>query len=634
MKKLYPENDISRPEIEPIHRPSDNFIEDAPMVVVNSDLGPLSQDSIGATVDEGHRYTDNLREEFKLDWNAFDDKAEDEIDTDSDTDPKVLKCELARWAMENNIALSASSKLLKILRTYDIDVPSDARTLYKTPRSGTVTITEKSGGTYAFFGVETCIHQQLKMIENDVSIDHLEIDINIDGLPIYKSRNISIWPIQVAIVNLESLKNKPFVVAMFCGVHKPSNLDFLKDSVSELKNLMSHGCNGVRFAIRNIICDAPARALVKGTVQFNGRYGCDFCEVRGKYDGRMMFLEKGPLRTNDSFRKESNLPHHKYPSAFLDLDVDMIQQFPIDPMHCVDLGVTKRLLLLWKEGLRPHRLSQKQIAIMSNFNESISSYFPSAFNRKPRKFDELKLWKATEFRTFLLYVGPVVLKWVLDKEEYELFLSLSIGVSILYNKDLLQEHWQYADDLLNYFVSNAKARYSDRFCAYNVHCLLHLAQVAKRVGTLENCSAYKFENNMSAMKRSIRGTGNPLVQVANRMTEKFLNDIDCIKVSHVSTQIPLKCNTRRCYTLSNGKFAKIHEVKGKDLICEIFSDTKPFFTTPCDSRIIGFHKGFQRRTKMRTLKKTDITGEAIMFPLYLLEELSSEICLVKLNHNL
>ena len=176
-------------------------------------------------------------------------------------------------------------------------------------------------------------------------------------------------------------------------------MDFFKEIVAELQKLMSFGFIGVMFIIRNIICDAPARALAKGTVQFNGRYGCDFCEVRGEFDRRMLFLEKGPLRTNSSFRNETNAAHHKYPSVFLELDVDMIQQFPIDPMHCIDLGATKRLLLLWKEGLIPYRLSQRQIAIINNFNESIRRFFPSVFNRKPRKLDALKLWKATEFRT-------------------------------------------------------------------------------------------------------------------------------------------------------------------------------------------------------------------------------------------
>lgn len=32
------------------------------------------------------------------------------------------------------------------------------------------------------------------------------------------------------------------------------------------------------------------------------------------------------------------------------------------------------------------------------------------FVRKIRGFNDLNWWKATEFRTFLLYLGPVVLK--------------------------------------------------------------------------------------------------------------------------------------------------------------------------------------------------------------------------------
>ncbi|XP_072573894.1 uncharacterized protein [Paramormyrops kingsleyae] len=58
--------------------------------------------------------------------------------------------------------------------------------------------------------------------------------------------------------------------------------------------------------IKSFICDAPARALIKGTVAFNSRHGCDFCEVCGKFDGRMMFLYCGAPRTNESFRNQKN----------------------------------------------------------------------------------------------------------------------------------------------------------------------------------------------------------------------------------------------------------------------------------------------------------------------------------------
>ena len=40
--------------------------------------------------------------------------------------------------------------------------------------------------------------------------------INIDGLPIYKSKNYSVWPIQAAIVNTNRVF-KPFVEAIFWG---------------------------------------------------------------------------------------------------------------------------------------------------------------------------------------------------------------------------------------------------------------------------------------------------------------------------------------------------------------------------------------------------------------------------------
>lgn len=585
-------------------------------------------------VEEDVSYSVDLRDQLKLNWNEFDENAKDEGESDDGRDADSLKNELASWAIANNIAISASSKLLKILHNHDIDVPLDARTLYRTPRAGEIKVTELSGGSYCYFGVESCVMEQIQAMAPDVQIKEIKIDINIDGLPIFKSKNISVWPIQIAVVNIECLRNKPFVVAMFCGAHKPTNLDFLRDTVEELKKLMTNGLKALDFVVRHIICDAPARALVKGTVQFNGRYGCDFCEERGKFDGRMLFLEKGPLRTNDSFRQKRNPDHHKYPSPFLELKIDMIKQFPIDPMHCVDLGVTKRIMLLWKEGLRQYRLSQRQISIISDFNEAISSYFPSAFQRKPRRLDELKMWKATEFRMFLLYIGPVILKWVLEKDEYELFLCLSISVSILLNESLMEEHCAYADELLNYFVQKAKVRYSERFCAYNVHSLLHLADCAKIGGSLMECAAYKFENNMSAIKRSVRGTGNPIVQIANRMREKFLSEHPSNNGMKDERGIPLKSDAKKCYCLQNGQFAQIHDVKGEEVLCQIFTETKPFYLKPCDSRIVGLYRASKRRTRMRMVKKSEVKEEAILMPLVFIEDSSTDVCLLKLKNKL
>ena len=56
---------------------------------------------------------------------------------------------------------------------------------------------------------------------------------------------------------------------------------------------------------------------------------------------------------------------------------------------------------------------------------------PSEFAGQPTGLDELKRWKGTELKTFLLYVGPIVLKVILRPEKYVHFLSLSVSIRIL-----------------------------------------------------------------------------------------------------------------------------------------------------------------------------------------------------------
>ncbi len=573
-----------------------------------------------------------LKEEF--DWLKFDEEAAN-VESDSEPEGSSLRDDLARWVIENQVPLTTCSKLLKILHRHDIDVPIDARTLAGTPRWGEVAICDKSGGSYTYLGIE----KQLPMVLKGTTPDKIVIDINIDGLPIFKSKNFSVWPVQVAIVDAEN-EYKPFMAAIFGG-SKPTDLEFLHDTVTELKLLMTEGYGDIPFELRHVICDAPARALVKGTIQFNGRYGCDFCDVRGEYDKRMMFLYKGNTRTNSSFREEENSDHHKYKSIFLKLDVDMVEQFPLDPMHCVDLGVTKRMMHYWREGERHHRIASSRLDIISKFNIAIK-HFPSAFNRKPRSLNEFKMWKATEFRTFLLYVGPVVLKWVLDPTEYRLFLTLSVAMAILYNKKLLVNHAVFADELLNFFVKGCIKRYSNKFCTYNVHCLLHLAEIGKRAGGLMNCSAYKFENNMTDIKRGVRGTGNPITQIANRATEKL--KMGFTQELSSKGDMKLKANGEKCYlvkpdtdTRASTKgfsFVLIQAIEGDVLVCEQFENVQPFFTEPWDSRHVGIFKANKQRTIIREMDRRKVVSEVILFHLDVLEMGSKEVCLVMLNQDL
>lgn len=67
---------------------------------------------------------------------------------------------------------------------------------------------------------------------------------------------------------------KPIVIAIWCGRGKPDNVNsYLNQFVVELNELLKNGLeiNGykIRVVIRSFICDAPARAFIKGIILSN-----------------------------------------------------------------------------------------------------------------------------------------------------------------------------------------------------------------------------------------------------------------------------------------------------------------------------------------------------------------------------
>lgn len=97
-----------------------------------------------------------------------------------------------------------------------------------------------------------------------------------------------------------------------------------------------------------MICDAPARAFLKCCVGHNSRHGCEKCNIEGEYiNHKMIFPYKsGQLKTKETFIEQIH-EKHKGRSPLLNLNLDLVNQFPLDPMHSVYLGIMKKLLILW-----------------------------------------------------------------------------------------------------------------------------------------------------------------------------------------------------------------------------------------------------------------------------------------------
>lgn len=154
----------------------------------------------------------------------------------------------------------------------------------------------------------------------------------------------------------------------------------------------------------------------------------------------------------------------------------MVSQFPLDEIHLVYLGVFRRLLLAWQKWNGPRKLHESIVAKISSELLVGKTTFPQDFNRKPRNFNELKYYKATEFRGLLLYDGIVVLKDHLNENIYKHFLLLHCIIFILTSPSFVQIFPHYAEKLLNIFISHSVKIYDQKFVVYNVYSLSHLAR--------------------------------------------------------------------------------------------------------------------------------------------------------------
>lgn len=128
------------------------------------------------------------------------------------------------------------------------------------------------------------------------------------------------------------------------------------------------------------------------------------------FERRMICLStSAPLRSDDSFRQMVYTHHQIQNSPLSNTNILCIQDFTLDYMHFVCLGVMKRLLLFWKEETRICKLSNAQLNIVSTCLENYKGLLPSEMARQPRRLTELKRYKATEYRMFLLYIGMIAL---------------------------------------------------------------------------------------------------------------------------------------------------------------------------------------------------------------------------------
>ena len=175
--------------------------------------------------------------------------------------------QINEWATKYMLPHVAVTELMHILKPHLSELPYDSCTLFHTPRSCNVKKL-KCGGEYCHLGHAKVLQE---LIMNAVTLPSprngcLQLQLNVDGLPIFKSSTASLWPILCRLIDCHC--RDPFVVGIYYGNDKPADVsEYLAEFVEEAcflsENGLTVGEEMYTVKIHSFVGDAPARALVK-----------------------------------------------------------------------------------------------------------------------------------------------------------------------------------------------------------------------------------------------------------------------------------------------------------------------------------------------------------------------------------
>ncbi|XP_034946314.1 uncharacterized protein [Chelonus insularis] len=412
------------------------------------------------------------------------------------------------------------------IRVYP-DLPKTARTFLGTTCGKYEIENFSKNEEFVYFGIkknqENCLNCELHDTNN------IELLINVDGLPLFKSSSKQLWPILCKVYDKLD-RYKPFPVAIYCGDWKPSSLEFFfQKFINEINILQMSRITvdnrSFKVSIEAFICDRPARSLLKCMIGHGGYYSCERCTVKGvRFENRTIYPLIGEIeaRTNISFRNQTNPYHHLNTSPLVRIqpEIDLVHQFVLDSMHLLYLGVMKKLLECWLKGSvnRGLKIDYRHRRRLCELLLKIK--VPSEFQRNTRSLDNFSKFKSTELQFLLLYAGPIVFKNILSRVVYEHFLLLHAACRILCSNELALEKIRYAKFYLSAFVTIAPAIYTWSVLIGTIHNLTHIANDVEYMQySLSKISSYPFENLLGKIKKLLRNGNNPLAQLCRRFNK-------------------------------------------------------------------------------------------------------------------
>ena len=366
---------------------------------------------------------------------------------------------------------------------------------------------------------------------------------NTDGVPLYSSSGVSIWPVYLVINELPPkqrfLKKNMVLWGTWQGQGKPAFQSFFQVFVQDMVNLKVNGVkitlNGELQVCKGIVLCGPvdlqAKAMLVNMSPHNGEFGCLTCQEPGEavrqgkgYARIYPFRSSKPdNRTNEeilenglkALENKKTTKGIKGVSTLFGMEgFDIVTGLPPDYMHGVLLGVTKALLKLQVSvgnTSKPYSVRKS----IKEIDERLIKIKPTdEVPRMPRKLEKhLQHLKANELQMWLLYYSVPSLLGYLDPVYLDHYALLVEGVYILLSDHIEETKLVRAEMVLTTFYHQYKSLYGKNNCTLNVHNVSHLTQYVRRLGPMWAYSCFPFEDMNGALMKLVHGTGDVCLQI-------------------------------------------------------------------------------------------------------------------------
>lgn len=196
---------------------------------------------------------------------------------------------------------------------------------------------------------------------------------------------------------------------------------------------------------------------------------------------------------------------------------NVVWSFSVEYMHLCLLGVAKRFCNFFfnskYSGKSYYIAPRRRVAL----NKTILAIKPtSAITRKPRSINQRLNFKASEYRSLLLYYLPVVLPGYVPNEYLKHIRVLSAAVYTLLKEHITFEEIDKVEEMLKSFVKDHQQLFGKANMVMVIHLLEHMAESVRKLGPLWAHSAFPFERNNGCLLKWVNGTSDVVHQISSK----------------------------------------------------------------------------------------------------------------------